>query len=85
MEEDLNIIPMLFSIFFLVMLISSYIPKISYLAGLILEIAMKKTLNLSGLQSNLDKTLVIPLGGNYDVMDVFCKDLNLIWQNNFGI
>ena len=40
---------------------------------------------ISGLQCNLDKTLVIPLGGNYDVTDVLCKDLDLKWQDNFTI
>ena len=45
LEDDLNIIPFVFSIFLLIRLISSYIPRISLLAFLILEIAMKMTLN----------------------------------------
>ena len=46
LEDDLNMIPILFSIFLLIRLISSYTPKISLLACLILEIAMKMTLKL---------------------------------------
>ena len=43
-----------FSIFFIVRLISSYIPKFSLLSCLILEIAMKKTLD-SDLEDDLKK------------------------------
>ena len=42
-------------------------------------------MNISGLQCNLDKTLVIPVGGNYDVTDVLCKDLDHKWQDKFTI
>ena len=40
---------------------------------------------LNGLQCNLDKILVIPLWGNYDVADILCNDLDLKWQDNFTI
>ena len=46
MEDNLNIIPVVFSIFLLIRLISSYIMKISLLACLILEKAMKMTSQL---------------------------------------
>ena len=46
LEEDINQILIFFSIFLLVMLESSYIQKISLLACIILEIAVKKTLKL---------------------------------------
>ena len=40
---------------------------------------------ISGLHCNLDKTLVIPLGGNFDVKDVLCPELGLTWKDNFTI
>ena len=40
---------------------------------------------ISGLQANLDKTIVIPLGGNFSINDEdqLCPDLKLVWVNTF--
>ena len=38
---------------------------------------------ISGLQCNLDKISVIPIGGNFDIEDKLCPELALSWENNF--
>ena len=42
---------------------------------------------ISGLQANLDKTMVVPLGGNFRIKeeDQLCQDLKLVWDNSFRL
>ena len=40
---------------------------------------------ISGLQCNLEKTAVIPIGGNYDTNDKLCPELALSWEDNFTL
>ena len=40
---------------------------------------------ISKLQYNLEKTAVIPIGGNYDTNDKLCPELALSWENNFTL
>ena len=42
---------------------------------------------ISGLHANLDKTTVVPLGGNYSIEknDQLCSDLKLVWVNTFKL
>ena len=44
---------------------------------------LKHFLRISGLQGNLEKTAVIPIGGNYDINDKLCPELALSWENEF--
>ena len=47
--------------------------------------SLKHLARISGLQCNLDKTSVIPIGGNYDIEDKLCPELALSWENNFTL
>ena len=38
---------------------------------------LKQFANISGLQCNLEKSSVIPIGGNFDTSDKLCPELNL--------
>ena len=40
---------------------------------------------LSGLQCNIDKTMVIPIGGITDPTIKICEDINLEWASEFKI
>ena len=40
---------------------------------------------ISGHQCNLEKTDVIPIGGNYDINDKLCPELALSWENEFTL
>ena len=40
---------------------------------------------VSGLQCYIDKTVVVPLGKNFDINDKLCPDLVLNWDNKFTI
>ena len=44
---------------------------------------LKLFARISGLQCNLEKTAVIPIGGNYDINDKLCPELTLSWEDNF--
>ena len=46
---------------------------------------MKQFANTSGLQCNLEKTSVIPIGGNFDTSDKLCPELNLKWESEFTL
>ena len=41
--------------------------------------------SVSGLQCNIDKTVVVPIGANFDTNDILCPDLKLEWDNKFTI
>ena len=41
--------------------------------------------SVSGLQCNIDKTVVVPIGANFDTDDILCPDLKLDWDNKFTI
>ena len=49
------------------------------------HICIEDFVSISGLHCNLDKTLVIPIGGNFDVKDILCPDLGLTWEDRFTI
>ena len=40
---------------------------------------LKHFARISGLQCNLEKTSVIPIGGNSDITDRLCPELALSW------
>ena len=40
---------------------------------------------LSGLHCNLDKTKVVPIGGNFDIQNKICPEINLEWVTSFTI
>ena len=42
---------------------------------------------ITGLQANLDKTMVVPLGGNFSIKkeDQLCTDLKLVWMDSFRL
>ena len=44
---------------------------------------MKHLARISGLQCNLEKTSVIPIGGNYDINNKLFPELALSWENKF--
>ena len=46
---------------------------------------LKQFANISGLQCNLEKTSVIPIGGNYDTSDKLCPELSLKWESEFTL
>ena len=46
---------------------------------------LKHFVRISGLQCNLEKTVVIPINGNYDINDKLCPDLALSWEDNFTL
>ena len=46
---------------------------------------LKHFANTSGLQCNLEKTSVIPIGGNFDTSDKLCPELNLKWESEFTL
>ena len=46
---------------------------------------MEHFARISGLQCNLDKNSVIPIGGNFDIEDKLCPELALSWENNFTL
>ena len=46
---------------------------------------MKHFARISGLQCNLEKTAVIPIGGNYDISDKLCPELALSLENKFTL
>ena len=48
---------------------------------------LKEFAIISGLQCNIDKTLVIPIGTELDITDdnILCPDLELTWENEFTI
>ena len=46
---------------------------------------LKDFTNLSGLHCNIDKTNVIPIGGNFDPNDTLCDHLGLQWTDSFTI
>jgi len=41
--------------------------------------------NISDLQCNLEKTSVIPIGGNFNTSDKLCPELNLKWESEFTL
>ena len=41
--------------------------------------------HISGLQCNIDKTQVIPIGKNSDKNDTICKELKMVWEDTFTI
>ena len=46
---------------------------------------MKHFERIDGLQCNLEKTLVSPIGGNYDIDDKQCPELALSWENEWEL
>ena len=46
---------------------------------------LKQFANISGLQCNLEKTSVIPIGGNFDTSDKLCPELSLKWESEFTL
>ena len=40
---------------------------------------------ISGLACNVEKTVVIPIGGNFDPTDTLCNELKLTWDTQFTI
>ena len=40
---------------------------------------------ISCLQCNLEKTVVIPISGNYDINDRLCPELTLSWEEKFTL
>ena len=46
---------------------------------------LKHFARISGLQCNMEKTTVIPIGGNYDINDKLCPELALSWENKFTL
>lgn len=48
---------------------------------------IKDFANISGLHANLDKTMVVPIGGNFGITteDQICTDLKLVWVNSFRL
>ena len=48
---------------------------------------LKDFSEISGLQCNLDKTSVIPIGQEMDITDdnILCPDLELSWESEFVI
>ena len=46
---------------------------------------MKHFARINGLQCNLEKTAVIPIGGNYDIDDKLCPELALNLENKFTL
>ena len=46
---------------------------------------LKQCVNISGLQCNLEKTSVIPIGGNFDTSDRLCPELGLNWESEFTL
>ena len=46
---------------------------------------LKHFARISGLQCNLEKAAVIPIGGNYDINDEICPELALSWENKFTL
>ena len=40
---------------------------------------------ISGLLCNLEKTAVIPIGGNYDINNKICPELALGWENKYTL
>ena len=46
---------------------------------------MKHFARISGLHCNLEKTAVIPIGGNYNINDKLCPELTLSWEDKFTL
>ena len=46
---------------------------------------LKHFARISGLQCNLEKTAIIPIGGNYEVNDKLCPELALSWEDKFTL
>ena len=46
---------------------------------------LKHFARINGLQCNLEKTAVIPIGGNYDIDDKLCPELALNLENKFTL
>ena len=46
---------------------------------------LKHLAKISRLQCNLEKTAVIPIGGNYDINDKLCPELAFSWENKFTL
>ena len=46
---------------------------------------LKHFARISGLQFNLEKTSVVPIGANFDTSDRLCTDLALIWKSEFTL
>ena len=46
---------------------------------------LKYFARIIGLQCNLEKTVVIPIGGNYDINDKLCPELALSWKDKFTL
>ena len=46
---------------------------------------LKQFARISGLQCNLERTAVIPIGGNYDTNDKLCPELSLSLEHNFTL
>ena len=46
---------------------------------------LKHFARISGLQCNLEKTLVIPIGGNYDINCKLCPESALSWEKEFTL
>ena len=46
---------------------------------------MKNFAMISGLHCNLEKTAVIPIGGNYNTNDKLCPELTLSWEDKFTL
>ena len=46
---------------------------------------LKHVARISGLQCNLEKTSVIPIGGKYDTTERLCPELVLNWESEFTL
>ena len=46
---------------------------------------LKQFANISGLQCNLEKPSVIPIGGNFDTSDKLCPELGLKLESEFTL
>ena len=46
---------------------------------------LKHFARISGLQCNLEKTSVIPIGGNCNTTDRLCPELALSWESDFKL
>ena len=48
---------------------------------------IKAFAKISGLHANLDKTMVVPLGGSFEVDNYakICKELDLVWTDTFTL
>ena len=46
---------------------------------------LKHFARISRLQCNLEKTSVIPIGGNFDIADRLCPVLALNWESKFTL